>query len=232
MVRGGAPAAQLVLLDVDFTLIRPRRVFDARGYTELGARFGARLDPERYEQARARRAAHLEAGTLEHRSAQHRRFAIEIVRGHGRGRGGGRADRHRGRAGVGRSRATSSSSPTSSRCSSVLRASPAARSGSSPTPIASSSRSRRSSASPWTSRSPRVRTAGASRARRSSPPRSRSAARRAERRGDGGRQPGRRHRGRHRAAACAPCSSTAMGAIPDHAGERIGGLDELPPCSG
>ena len=46
------PPPQLVLLDVDFTLIRPSRVFDAAGYAELGARFGAELDPGRYEQAR------------------------------------------------------------------------------------------------------------------------------------------------------------------------------------
>jgi HAD superfamily hydrolase (TIGR01549 family) len=76
---------KLVLLDVDFTLIRPRRVFDARGYAELGARFGARLDPERYEQARMDALHIWRVGTLEHRSAQHRRFAIEIVRGMGAG---------------------------------------------------------------------------------------------------------------------------------------------------
>ena len=76
---------QLVLLDVDFTLIRPRRVFDAHGYVELGARFGARLDPERYERARVD-AFHVWRGqSLDHHSAQHRRFAIEIVRGMGAG---------------------------------------------------------------------------------------------------------------------------------------------------
>jgi HAD superfamily hydrolase (TIGR01549 family) len=77
------PPPQLVLLDVDFTLIRPRRVFDALGYAELGARFGARLDPERYEQARVDAFHVWQTGTLEHRSAQHRRFAVEIVRGMG-----------------------------------------------------------------------------------------------------------------------------------------------------
>ena len=79
------PPPQLVLLDVDFTLIRPRRVFDAHGYVELGARFGVRLDAERYEQARVD-AFHVWRGQpLEHRSEQHRRFAIEIVRGMGAG---------------------------------------------------------------------------------------------------------------------------------------------------
>lgn len=77
------PPPQLVLLDVDFTLIRPARVFDALGYTELGARFGVQLDPERYEQARADALHVWRAETLEHRSAQHRLFAIEIVRGMG-----------------------------------------------------------------------------------------------------------------------------------------------------
>jgi HAD superfamily hydrolase (TIGR01549 family) len=76
---------QLVLLDVDFTLIRPRRVFDAHGYAELGARFGERLDPERYEQARADAFHVWRTESLEHRTAQHRRFAIEIVRGMGAG---------------------------------------------------------------------------------------------------------------------------------------------------
>jgi HAD superfamily hydrolase (TIGR01549 family) len=79
------PRPQLVLLDVDFTLIRPRRVFDATGYAELGARFGARLDPGRYEQARLAALHVWQADTLEHRSEQHRRFAVEIVRGMGAG---------------------------------------------------------------------------------------------------------------------------------------------------
>ena len=101
MVRAVLPPPQLVLLDVDFTLIRPWRVFDAHGYAELGARFGVRLDPERYEQARldALHVWHVE--TLEHRSAQHRRFAIEIVRGMG-ARAARPSRSGRGRAGVGR----------------------------------------------------------------------------------------------------------------------------------
>lgn len=77
------PRPQLVLLDVDFTLIRPRRVFDARGYTELAARFGAQLDPQRYEQARLDALHVFTAETFEHRSAQQRRFAVEIALGMG-----------------------------------------------------------------------------------------------------------------------------------------------------
>jgi putative hydrolase of the HAD superfamily len=79
------PPPQLVLLDVDFTLIRPWRVFDAHGYAELGARFGVRLDPERYEQARAGALHVWRTQSLEHRGAQHRRFATEIARGMGAG---------------------------------------------------------------------------------------------------------------------------------------------------
>jgi putative hydrolase of the HAD superfamily len=76
---------QLVLLDVDFTLIRPWRVFDAHGYAELAARFGVRLDPERYDEARADALHVWRTQSLEHRGAQHRRFALEIARGMGAG---------------------------------------------------------------------------------------------------------------------------------------------------
>jgi HAD superfamily hydrolase (TIGR01549 family) len=79
------PPPQLVLLDVDFTLIRPSRVFDANGYVELAASFGVHLDPARYERARADAFHVWRSDSLEHRAAQHRRFAIEIVRGMGAG---------------------------------------------------------------------------------------------------------------------------------------------------
>jgi HAD superfamily hydrolase (TIGR01549 family) len=79
------PPPQLVLLDVDFTLIRPWRVFDAHGYAELGARFGVQLDPARYEPARAGALHVWDSQSLEHRGAQHRRFAVEIARGMGAG---------------------------------------------------------------------------------------------------------------------------------------------------
>ena len=170
---------QLVLLDVDFTLIRPRRVFDANGYAELGARFGIRLDPERYEQARQAAFHVWQTQTLEHRSAQHRRFATEIVRGMGAPRAvaeqiGIAAEQEWGDPGN-----FELFPDVAPLLASSVRA--AARSASSPTPIASSSPSPRSSGSPWTSRSRRARMAGASRARRSSPPRWRSAARRPRR---------------------------------------------------
>jgi HAD superfamily hydrolase (TIGR01549 family) len=79
------PPPQLVLLDVDFTLIRPWRVFDAHGYVELGTRFGVRLDPELYGPARSGALHVWHSQSLEHRGAQHRRFAIEIARGMGAG---------------------------------------------------------------------------------------------------------------------------------------------------
>jgi len=77
------PRPQLVLLDVDFTLIRPRRVFDAHGYAALAARYGAQLDPQRYEQARLDALHVFTAETFEHRIAQQRRFAVEIALGMG-----------------------------------------------------------------------------------------------------------------------------------------------------
>ena len=231
MVPGGAPPPQLVLLDVDFTLIRPARVFDAHGYAELGARFGVQLDPERYEQARLDALHVWRVETLEHRSAQHRRFAIEIVRGMGADPAVAEEIGDGGRAGVERSaqlRAVPGRPPAARRAAGQL----AARSASCRTPIASSRRSPRSSASASTSRSPRARTAGASRARRSSPPRSRSEARRPRQAvmvGDSvctttSRAP--------RAAAFAPCSSIATAATRIIPGERIGGLAELPPLLG
>ena len=214
------PPPQLVLLDVDFTLIRPRRVFDANGYAELGARFGVRLDPARYEQARQDAFHVWQAGTLEHRSAQHRRFAIEIVRGMGAPRAvaeqiGIAAEQEWGDPG------NFELFPDVVPAARRPARDAAARSGSSPTPIASSSRSPRSSAS-------RVDFALASSAHgRRKPCATIFAAALAlggaapEDGGDGGRQPRRRHRGRARAAACAPCSSTAATATRTTPGERI-----------
>lgn len=44
-------AASAVLLDVDFTLLRPHDMFSAAGYQVTGARFGLRLDPARWDEA-------------------------------------------------------------------------------------------------------------------------------------------------------------------------------------
>ena len=72
-----------VLLDVDFTLVRPHAVFDATGYVELGSRCGALLDADRYEEARHHALHVWERSSLEHASDEHARFAREIVRGMG-----------------------------------------------------------------------------------------------------------------------------------------------------
>ena len=224
------PPPQLVLLDVDFTLIRPRRVFDARGYAELGARFGARLDPERYEQARLDALHVFEVETLEHRSAQHRRFAVEIVRG----MGAGAAEAEQ--IGIAAEQAWGDPSnfelfPDVVPLLEVLRASRLHGRARLQHRSRARGRSPRSSGSAWTSRSPRARTAAASPARRSSPPRSRSAARRprlAVMVGDSLDDD---------IAGASSCGLRAVlvdrhGRYPDHAGERIGGLDELPPLLG
>ncbi len=228
--RSVRPPPQLVLLDVDFTLIRPARVFDAPGYAELGARFGERLDPGLYEQARLDALHVFNVETLEHRSAQHRRFAIEIVRRMGASPDAAEQIGDGGRAGVERSAQLRAvpRRPAAARLS--CRRAPA-RSASSRTPIASSRRSPRSSESASTSRSPRAHTAAASPARRSSPRRWRSEARRPEAAvmvGDSVSDD------------IAGATSSGLRAVlvdrhgryPDHPGERIRGLDELPSLLG
>ena len=72
-----------VLLDVDFTLVWPHAVFDAAGYVALGERVGATLDAGRYEAARHHALHVWERSSLEHASDEHARFAREIVRGMG-----------------------------------------------------------------------------------------------------------------------------------------------------
>jgi len=42
------PTPRLVLLDVDYTLLRPSYLFEAPGYVELGRRFGFHLDAARW----------------------------------------------------------------------------------------------------------------------------------------------------------------------------------------
>ena len=78
-----APELEAVLLDVDFTLVRPQAVFHAEGYVDLGARFGAELDAARYESARVDALHVWERASLEHAIDEHARFAEQIVRGMG-----------------------------------------------------------------------------------------------------------------------------------------------------
>ena len=50
-----------VLLDVDFTLLRPGKLFSAEGYRAAGARFGLRLDTRRWRDAERCAARAVEA---------------------------------------------------------------------------------------------------------------------------------------------------------------------------
>jgi HAD superfamily hydrolase (TIGR01549 family) len=49
-----AVAPRAVLLDVDFTLLRPGSLFSAEGYRDTAARFGLRLDVDRWDEAERR----------------------------------------------------------------------------------------------------------------------------------------------------------------------------------
>ena len=45
------PTPELVMFDLDYTLLRPSDQFEAPGYVRTGARFGLRLEAERWPQA-------------------------------------------------------------------------------------------------------------------------------------------------------------------------------------
>jgi putative hydrolase of the HAD superfamily len=77
--------ARVVLLDVDFTILRPARVFSGEGYAELAATFGVTLDPARYEQARLDALATVfgQRHVLDHRGEEHARFTELVVEGMG-----------------------------------------------------------------------------------------------------------------------------------------------------
>ena len=53
------PTPQVVVFDLDYTLLRPSDQFEAPGYVRTGARFGLALDPARWPQAE--RAAYVAA---------------------------------------------------------------------------------------------------------------------------------------------------------------------------
>ena len=105
MVRRGAPSAaarparRRLHADPSAPRVRRARLRRARRALRRAARPRALRAG-----ARRTRCTSGAARSLEHRGAQHRRFAIEIVRGMGAGRGRRRADRRGGRAGLGRSR--------------------------------------------------------------------------------------------------------------------------------
>ena len=55
------PTPQVVVFDLDYTLLRPSDQFEAPGYVRTGARFGLELDPARWPQAE--RAAYVAAAS-------------------------------------------------------------------------------------------------------------------------------------------------------------------------
>ena len=77
--------ASVVLLDVDFTILHPARVFTGEGYAELAATFGVTLDAGRYEQARLDALARVfgQRRALDHRGEEHARFTELVVEGMG-----------------------------------------------------------------------------------------------------------------------------------------------------
>jgi putative hydrolase of the HAD superfamily len=73
-----------VLFDVDFTLVRPGPELGPEGYRRRGEQFGLRLDPARYEQARAAAVGSLEQHPqLMHDEEIWIAFTERIVRGMG-----------------------------------------------------------------------------------------------------------------------------------------------------
>jgi putative hydrolase of the HAD superfamily len=73
-----------VLFDVDFTLVRPGPELGPEGYRRRGEQFGLRLDPARYEEARAAAVASLERHPeLAHDEEIWILFTERIVRGMG-----------------------------------------------------------------------------------------------------------------------------------------------------
>src|SRR5918912_3158182 len=86
MAAGGELVTQLraVLFDVDFTLVRPGPELGPEGYRRRGEQFGLRLDPARYEEARAAAVESLEQHPeLMHDEEIWIAFTERIVRGMG-----------------------------------------------------------------------------------------------------------------------------------------------------
>ena len=77
-------ALRAVLFDVDFTLAKPGPDLGPEGYQRLGERFGLRLDPGRYEQAREAAIQTLEKHPeLDHDEEVWVAFTEQIIRGMG-----------------------------------------------------------------------------------------------------------------------------------------------------
>ena len=60
------PTPEVVVFDLDYTLLRPSDQFEASGYVRTGARFGLELDPARWPQAE--RAAYAAAAARRERT--------------------------------------------------------------------------------------------------------------------------------------------------------------------
>jgi putative hydrolase of the HAD superfamily len=77
-------ALRAVLFDVDFTIAKPGPDLGPEGYRRLGERFGLDLDPERYDEARARAIETLERHPeLDHDEEVWVLFTEQIIRGMG-----------------------------------------------------------------------------------------------------------------------------------------------------
>lgn len=80
----GQGACRAVLLDVDFTIAKPGPLLGPDGYRRAGERHGLRLDPSRYQAARAAAVEDLvHHPELDHDTEVWIRFTEAIVRGMG-----------------------------------------------------------------------------------------------------------------------------------------------------
>lgn len=77
-------SVKAVLFDVDFTLARPGPELGPDGYVRIARRYGMELDPDRYEEARARALETLQHHPeLEHDEEIWYAFAERVLRGMG-----------------------------------------------------------------------------------------------------------------------------------------------------
>jgi len=72
------PTPELVMFDLDYTLLRPSDQFEAPGYQRTGARFGLRLDPARWPAAQKAAYAAVEARRRESGDA-HDDGLLEVI---------------------------------------------------------------------------------------------------------------------------------------------------------
>lgn len=81
---GNGVKLKAVLFDVDFTLASPGPELSAEGYVRIGKRYGLDLDPERYDEARARALESVQRHPeLVHDEEIWYAFAERVIRGMG-----------------------------------------------------------------------------------------------------------------------------------------------------